>query len=161
MKKAQIGAAGVLLLQYRLMKCGIDSAAMTTDDGIDLVAYSPRLKGAVTIQVKTVLKPKRSGGKGKLTLDWWLRNSSPAQLVALCDLSSDRIWLMRHEEYLAAAQQNSRDKGHLYFYLDPTVKTHDHCREPFFERFLIEGRIEELFGRMETPSTAMDVMASS
>lgn len=77
MKTAQIGAAGVLLLQYRLLKCGIDSAAMTIDDGIDLVAYSPRLNDALTVQVKTVLRPKPSGGKGKATLDWWLRDDSP------------------------------------------------------------------------------------
>ena len=139
----------MLLLQYRLLKCGIDSAAMTTDDGIDLVAYSPRLRGAVTIQVKTVLRPKKSGGKGKLTLDWWLRQNSPAQLVALCDLSSDRTWIFRHEEYLDAAQQKSNGNANLYFYLDPTVRTQDHCREPHFDRFLIERRIEELFGRSE------------
>jgi hypothetical protein len=36
-----IGAAGELLVQYKLLKQGIDSAAMTTDSGIDLVAYSP------------------------------------------------------------------------------------------------------------------------
>lgn len=64
MKAAQIGAAGALLVQYRLLKAGIDSAAMTTDDGIDLVAYSPRLHQALTIQVKTNLRPKPGGGKG-------------------------------------------------------------------------------------------------
>lgn len=40
MKKTtqQIGAAGELLVQYKLLKLGIDSSAMTTDSGIDLVA---------------------------------------------------------------------------------------------------------------------------
>jgi hypothetical protein len=36
-----IGAAGELLVQYKLLKYGVDSAAMTTDSGIDLIAYSP------------------------------------------------------------------------------------------------------------------------
>jgi len=37
-----IGAAGELLVQYKLLKHGIDSARLTTDSGIDLVAYSPK-----------------------------------------------------------------------------------------------------------------------
>lgn len=34
-----IGAAGELLVQFKLLKYGIDSARMTTDAGVDLVAY--------------------------------------------------------------------------------------------------------------------------
>jgi hypothetical protein len=64
LRTAQIGASGVLLIQYRLLKCGIESAPMTTDAGIDLVVYSPKLKKAVTVQVKTCLRPKPAGGKG-------------------------------------------------------------------------------------------------
>ena len=145
MKTAQIGAAGVLLLQYRLLKCGIDSSAMTTDDGIDVVAYSPQLRDAVTIQVKSVLAPKKAGGRGKLTLDWWLRHNSPAQLVALCDLSTDRIWIFRHEEYLATAQQNSSGRAHLYFYIDVTAKVPERSKESFFDQFLIDRRTSQLF----------------
>lgn len=36
-----IGAAGELLVQYQLVRLGIDSARMTTDSGIDLVVYAP------------------------------------------------------------------------------------------------------------------------
>jgi hypothetical protein len=43
MQTAQIGASGVLLIQYRLLKQGIDSAPMTTDAGIDLAVYGPKL----------------------------------------------------------------------------------------------------------------------
>ncbi len=66
----QIGAAGVLLVQYRLLMMGIESAPMTTDAGIDLVAYSAKSERAMTIQVKTCLKSKPSGGKGRPALDW-------------------------------------------------------------------------------------------
>ena len=62
---AQIGRAGELLVQYRLLLLGIDSAPMTTDAGIDLVAYAPGHQHAWTIQVKTNLRPKPSGGKGQ------------------------------------------------------------------------------------------------
>ncbi|MDP1748506.1 MAG: hypothetical protein Q8L22_03535, partial [Reyranella sp.] len=68
---AQIGASGVLLIQYKLLKRGIESAAMTTDDGIDLVAYAPG-SGPQTVQVKSCLRAKPAGGKGRLALDWWL-----------------------------------------------------------------------------------------
>jgi hypothetical protein len=39
---AQIGRAGELLVQEQLLLHGIESAPLTTDTGIDLVAYSPR-----------------------------------------------------------------------------------------------------------------------
>ena len=35
------GAAGELLVQYQLLKIGIDSARMTADAGLDLVVYAP------------------------------------------------------------------------------------------------------------------------
>ncbi|MCK5073016.1 MAG: hypothetical protein KAQ98_06285, partial [Bacteriovoracaceae bacterium] len=74
MKTTQhIGKAGELLVQYKLVKYGIDSAAMTTDSGIDLVAYSPKNMRAYTIQVKTQEKPSPGGGKGKLAMAWDLR----------------------------------------------------------------------------------------
>ena len=42
-----------LVHQYKLLKRGLKSSAMTTDDGVDLVVYSPHLKDAITVQVKT------------------------------------------------------------------------------------------------------------
>ena len=36
-----IGAAGELLVQYKLLKFGVDSAAMTIVSGIDLDTHSP------------------------------------------------------------------------------------------------------------------------
>jgi hypothetical protein len=42
MSTQHIGAAGELLVQYQLLKMGIDSARMTTDAGVDLVVYAPR-----------------------------------------------------------------------------------------------------------------------
>ena len=66
LRKAQIGRCGELLVQYRLLKHGIESASMTTDAGIDLVAYAPRSREAVTIQVKANLQPKPAGGRGKM-----------------------------------------------------------------------------------------------
>lgn len=62
MTTQHIGAAGERLVQYRLLKLGIDSALLTTDVGVDLVVYSPTEGRAITVQVKTVREPtaKRS-----------------------------------------------------------------------------------------------------
>ncbi len=57
-----MGAAGELLVQYKLLKLGIDSARLTTDSGIDQVMYLPESKSAATIQVKTKNKPVRREG---------------------------------------------------------------------------------------------------
>lgn len=60
-----IGAAGELLVQFRLVRDGIDSARLTTDSGVDLVAYPPGTGRALTVQVKTVgaLHPCRRQGR--------------------------------------------------------------------------------------------------
>jgi hypothetical protein len=83
---AQIGKCGELLVQYHLLLLGIESASMSTDSGVDLVVYSSSRKHPATIQVKTNLKPKPGGGKGKAAIDWWLPEDSPAELVAFVNL---------------------------------------------------------------------------
>lgn len=149
MKKTtqHIGKAGELLVQYKLLKFGIDSAAMTTDSGIDLVAYSPKSNRSFTIQVKTKEKPLPDGGKGKLSLAWDLRDNSPAELVAITDLSTDSVWLFTHAEYGNFAQQHSA-KGNLklYMYVDETVKTKkEMALLSQFEPYRIENRIVTFF----------------
>ncbi|MDH5561740.1 MAG: hypothetical protein OEY59_12905 [Deltaproteobacteria bacterium] len=149
MKKTtqHIGAAGELLVQYKLIKFGIDSAAMTTDSGIDLVAYSPKSNRSFTIQVKAKEKPSPDGGNGKSSLSWDLRDNSPAELVAITDLSTDSVWLFTHSEFAKLAQQHSA-KGifKLYMYVDETVKTKkEMALLSQFEQYKIENRILTFF----------------
>ena len=142
-----IGSAGELLVQYKLLKFGIDSAAMTTDSGIDLVAYSPKSNRSFTIQVKTKEQPSQGGGKGKLLLAWDLRDSSPAELVAVTDLSTDSVWLFTHAEYEKYAQQHS-EKGNLklYMYVDESVNTKKKMALiSQFEEFRLENRVITFF----------------
>ena len=145
---AQIGKCGELLVQYRLLMLGIESAALSTDSGIDLVAYSPKLADAITIQVKTNLKPKPGGGKGREALDWWIPEGCPADLVALVDLKTDKVWMMKGAELEAHAQQRSSGRFHFYMYTDPSAKPRSserlvHAYE--FERFILSNRASELF----------------
>lgn len=145
--KQHIGKAGELLVQYKLIKHGIDSSVMTTDSGIDLVAYSPRNMKAYTIQVKTHEKPTPAGGKGKMVIGWTLREDSPADLVALTDLSTNSVWLFTHSEFIDLAQQHSA-KGvyQLYMYFDETLKTKKAIAfESQFKKYLLEERVKTFF----------------
>ena len=135
------------MVQYKLLKYGIDSAAMTTDSGVDLVAYSPKSNRSYTIQVKTKERPSKGGGRGKLSLAWDLRDSSPAELVALTDLSTDSVWLFTHAEYEKLAQQHSASGNlKLYMYVDESVKTRkEMALMSQFEAYRLEKRIVTFF----------------
>jgi len=97
--------------------------------------------------VKTNLKPKKGGGKGKLALDWWVPEDSPAQVIALTDLSDQKIWMFYLKELTEIAQQNSNGRLHTYMYTDPTVTPRKKNRvfAYEFEAFLLENRLHELF----------------
>jgi hypothetical protein len=144
--KRQIGKAGELLVQYRLLLQGIESSLMTTDAGIDLVAYSPSKRYALTIQVKTNLKPKPGGGKGALALDWWVPCATPSQLCALVDLEGERIWLLRKAEVDRIAQQKSSNRWHLYIYTGTPKRAKAWATLGEMERYLLENRLEKIFG---------------
>jgi hypothetical protein len=149
LKTTQIGRCGELLVQYLLLLRGVESAPMTTDSGVDLVAYSPQSAHPATIQVKTNLKAKPAGGKGRPSLGWWIDEHTPAQFVALVDLSSQRVWLFAAAEIAAVAQQKSSGRYQLYMYLEPPRKIRKVGRlvnVGDFERFLLSNRAEEIFG---------------
>lgn len=122
---------------------------MTTDSGIDLVAYSPRTKEAVTIQVKAVKEPKPGGGKGRLALDWWLPKDSPAELAAFVDLSSESVWMFKVAEMDNYAQQlSSKGLYHFYAYIDDdAISTRKDGKSVFirdYQAHLLENQIESL-----------------
>jgi hypothetical protein len=121
-RKSVIGRRGELLVQYELLRYGIESAPMTTDTGVDLVAYAPKSHRALTIQVKSNDKPHKAGGKGNWLQGWSLRKSSPAEYVALVDLDQERIWVLTHEQFCSEAQQKNRPEMTLYAYLKPLKK---------------------------------------
>jgi hypothetical protein len=128
---------------------GIESAPMSTDVGVNLVAYSPVSQRPLTVQVKTNLKAKPGGGRGKDALDWWIPADSPAQYVALAELSSERVWLLSQEELTSHAQQRSSGRLHIYMYTDPAARPRKadrlvHVYE--FERFLLSNCANRVFG---------------
>lgn len=140
-----IGAAGELLLQYRLLKLGIDSARLTTDAGIDLVVYAPANQSALTVQVKANLGPKPSGGKGPLSRAWYFSHACPAQLLALVALDVDEVWIFTIDEARNLAQQHS-EKGmrQLYWRKDRVGSTASRVEDDMAD-YRLEHRAASLF----------------
>ena len=142
----QIGRCGELLVQRQLLMSGVDSAELTTDTGIDLVAYSNRTQKSLTIQVKSNLKPVPAGGKGQLQVHWWVPEDCPADLVAFVDLSTDRIWLMTMQEVADVRQQLSARGYHVTMYVKYLPKKTAKKRPANeYERFLLENRFDDFF----------------
>lgn len=142
--KRQIGRAGELFVQTKLLEYGIESALLTNDYGVDLVAYSQTKKSAITIQIKTNKGPKPGGGKGKLALGWWIRDDNPADLIMLVDLSEYRIWVFSWEDFKFFAQQHNKNhKYQMYMYVDETVKLRQKklCLVSEFEEYLLSDKI--------------------
>lgn len=114
-----IGAAGELLVQYKLLKLGLDSARLSTDSGIDLVVYAPGATRATTVQVKTKRVPTPAGGRGRPALAFTFPHELRAETLALVDLSTDAAWLFTRDEALGMAQQHRQDGSrHLYWYVE-------------------------------------------
>jgi hypothetical protein len=134
-------------VQFKLLQFGIESAHLTTDSGIDLVAYAGTSKLAKTIQVKTNLKTKPAGGKGAPALDWWFPEASPADMIALVDVSEARVWLFPFDVAASLAQQSSNGNYHLYMYIDPSAKVRGEklAHVHRFEEYLLERSVETVF----------------
>ena len=138
-----------MLVQYQLLQNGIESAPMTTDSGIDLVAYASKGKKAITIQVKTNQKPKPGGGKGRLAVGWWIPQESVAQLFALVELEQQRIWLVKNTEIDSLAQQKPTGRYHFFMVLDPDAKDRKDQKKfrlYEFEKYKLENRLHSIFG---------------
>jgi Restriction endonuclease len=85
---AQTGSQAVLLVQRQLLRCGVDSAPMTTDYGIDLVAYRREKGSCFTIQVKC--RNHKKDGKHSWRIERKGREN-PSDVFALLD--EDDVWL--------------------------------------------------------------------
>ena len=144
----QIGKCGELLVQYYLLLNGVESAPMTTDSGIDLVAYSKLGNRAYTIQVKTNLKPKPGGGKGRLAIDWWVKEDSTTDLFAFVELETKGIWIIENKEIPKLSQQHPSKRFHLFMVVDPKAKERKDGKimKMFeFEKYRLENVIHKIF----------------
>lgn len=154
MTTQHIGAAGELLVQYKLLKLGIDSARLTTDSGIDLVVYSPAKTQALTVQVKAVERSMPSGGTGKLAIGWTFPHDCPAQMLATVSLEEDKVWLFTLDEARNLAQQHGpTGTRRLYWYTDESIRVLSR-RQSDMQSYLLEARAAQLFLNPATSTNA-------
>jgi hypothetical protein len=149
LSKAQIGRCGELFVQFKLLMHGVESSPLTTDAGIDLVAFSPRRQEAVTIQVKTNLVAKPGGGTGKPHLDWWAEDTPKADVFAFVDLQLLRIWLVESSALAAVAQQHPPGRYHFFMAVDATTTARRDGKRLYdseFVQYLFDNRVSDIFG---------------
>ena len=127
---------------------GIESSPLTTDAGIDLVAFSPVRRIAVTLQVKTTHGAKPAGGTGTPHLTWPAPDPSSADVFAFVDLVSLRVWLVETPKLPSVAQQRRPGSFNFFMATDPSSKPrrdgkriHDHQ----FDEFLFENSVSKIF----------------
>lgn len=141
-----IGAAGELLVQYRLLRLGIDSARMTTDSGVDAVAYTSL--GARTIQVKTNHRFTPAGGTGAASVGFTFPAAGRFDLLACVLLEPETVWLFgRHRAIELAQQLSARGEHRLYWYgPDAAVAARRGLPWSALDEHLLENTAYELLG---------------
>ena len=144
----QVGRCGKILVQYHLLRHGIESAPITADVGIGLVAYSPWTKRPFTLQVETTLRPNPAGLKG-MALYWWVvaLRGEPAEFVLLVELQHERIWALTREELATVAQAASGGRLHVFLYTDRDARPLTGAEGEPSTVFLLKDRLGMLFGR--------------
>ena len=93
----QVGKCGELLVQYELLKNGVESAPMTTDYGVDLVALRAGTLKPVTIQVKA--STHHLGEASSKWLTWSMPSECKAEYVAVADVERDKGWFFSKKEF--------------------------------------------------------------
>ena len=145
----QIGKCGELLVQYILLKHGVESAPLTTDPGIDLVAF-PNVKASpeerrkpLTIQVKT---SRHLGTAGDKWLEWQIPEDCPADYIAAVDFHRDKFWLIATEEFKQVARRSARGRLRLWWSLPGYESTRAERKEEQFNDYEMKAVIPKVFG---------------
>ncbi len=145
----QIGKCGELLVQYMLLKHGVESAPLTTDPGIDLVAFpnvrvSPKeRRKPLTIQVKTSTHHSSAGDKWLL---WQIPEDCPADYIATVDLERNKFWLIQTEKFKNYARKTSKGRKRLWWSLPGYESSRAKLREDNFREYEMDAAIPEVFG---------------
>jgi len=120
-----------------LLKWGIESSSLTTDAGIDLVAYSSINGKPVTIQVKT---SQHVGPTNDKWLEWQIPEDCPADYVAAVDLERNKFWLIETEKFKNTARHTSKGKKRLWWSLPGYESGRAKLKEEQFNEYEIGCR---------------------
>ena len=138
----QIGRCGELLVQYMLLKHGVESAPLTTDPGIDLVAFADVRQKPVTIQVKTCTTRSDSDSKW---VEWRVPDECPADYIATVDLDRQKFWLLSTKQFKQRGMQSGEDHS-LWWYIPGHEYGKTEKREEKFEEYEMDVAIPIVFG---------------
>lgn len=152
----QKGRCGELLVQYLLLKHGIESAHLTTDTGIDLVSYprtasSGRVK-PISIQVKT---SSHRGVAEDRWIEWSVPSACPADFIAAVDLERNKAWFFSMANFKKVAKKAGTGYYRLWW-SPPDYHSGRQARdESQFVKYEMERGISKVFRRIlmvKTPS---------
>ena len=138
----QVGKCGELLVQYMLLKYGVESAPLTTDFGIDLVAFRADNKKPISIQVKTCTYHE----KVDKWVEWWVSNDCPADYIAVVDLERDKCWIFNFENEYKQRASKSGEGCRLWWSLPGYESEGSLHKEELFKDYEIEAAIPAVFG---------------
>jgi hypothetical protein len=148
----QIGRCGELLVQYMLLKHGVESAPLTTDPGIDLVAFPnvsafPDKRGKpVTIQVKTSTHHSEASDPMCKWLLWEIPNNCPADYIAALDFECQKSWLIPTKEFIQKATHPTKELSRLWWYIPGCEPAGATKREGKFKEYEMDTAIPKVFG---------------
>ena len=137
----QIGRCGELLVQYMLLKYGVESAPMTTDFGIDLIAFNTAKQQTVTIQVKT----STYHDPNDKWLRWEILYDCPADYVALVDLDRNKFWLIKLDEFKQIGARAAKGYLRLWWSLPGYESERSKRKEEQFKGYESDTVIQKVF----------------
>jgi len=100
------------------------------------------------VWTSTNLRPKPAGGGGPPALNWKIPRMMAADVVALADLATGRVWAIAWKELAIIPQQHSTRHHQMIMVIEEgwTSPPHPRIRHDQFEHLLLERRVDELFG---------------
>ncbi len=148
----QIGRCGELFVQYMLLKHGVESAPLTTDPGIDLVAF-PNVKASpeerrkpLTIQVKTSTHHSEASYPMCKWLLWEIPNDCPADYIAAVDLERQKFWLISTKEFIQKAARCAKQRSRILWYIPGYEGGKTGKTEEKFKEYEMDVAIPKVFG---------------
>ncbi len=147
----QRGRCGEILVQYTLLKHGIESAPLTTDTGIDLVVY-PRtvtktwpFNRPATIQVKTSSHRQVSSDYNGY-IGWFIPDDCPADFVATVDLDRNNLWLFPLADFKKKSTKARKGYRGLWWSIPDPRYPKQRKLETDFSKYEMDNGIINAFG---------------
>jgi len=101
-----------------LLKHGIESAPLTTDTGIDLVAYPRTVNNAWPLNRPATIQVKASTHRGDSSdkyIEWDVPENCPADFIALVDLDRNKLWLFPLSDFKKKSAKAGKETRRLWW----------------------------------------------